>query len=299
MRRDPADAETAAAVHELVGEHPRALLILGAAKMSQLMTLYEHYGPLVPVGSYIVLRGHDPERASRLDRVRPGTLGGGEADRRRRRVRARRRRWSAFAHLQPRGFPEAGEGGRLVKVFGIGLNKTGTSSLHRALELLGYRSLHWGRSRDARAHDPRNRRARADAALHRPRTGCDLGRARDHLLLLPRRRPVPRLEVHPHAARHGRVGRQPPPARRAQPANEGSRRVRRPVPHGGPRHVGGGVPAARSSRARLLRTQAGGPARLPAGGRRLGAAVQRSSAIPSRMRPSRGRTEIRQRRSPT
>jgi hypothetical protein len=30
------------------------------------------------------------------------------------------------------------------KIFGIGLNKTGTSSLHRALELLGYRSLHWG-----------------------------------------------------------------------------------------------------------------------------------------------------------
>jgi hypothetical protein len=30
------------------------------------------------------------------------------------------------------------------KVFGIGLNKTGTSSLHRALELLGYDSLHWG-----------------------------------------------------------------------------------------------------------------------------------------------------------
>jgi hypothetical protein len=30
------------------------------------------------------------------------------------------------------------------RVFGIGLNKTGTSSLHRAMELLGYRSLHWG-----------------------------------------------------------------------------------------------------------------------------------------------------------
>ena len=29
-------------------------------------------------------------------------------------------------------------------LFGIGLNKTGTSSLHRALELLGYRSLHYG-----------------------------------------------------------------------------------------------------------------------------------------------------------
>jgi hypothetical protein len=29
-------------------------------------------------------------------------------------------------------------------VFGIGLNKTGTSSLHRALTLLGWHSLHWG-----------------------------------------------------------------------------------------------------------------------------------------------------------
>jgi hypothetical protein len=31
-----------------------------------------------------------------------------------------------------------------MKVFGIGLNKTGTSSLHAALELLGFRSLHFG-----------------------------------------------------------------------------------------------------------------------------------------------------------
>jgi hypothetical protein len=31
-----------------------------------------------------------------------------------------------------------------VKVFGIGLNKTGTISLHEALETLGLRSLHWG-----------------------------------------------------------------------------------------------------------------------------------------------------------
>ena len=30
------------------------------------------------------------------------------------------------------------------RVFGIGLNKTGTISLHQALEHLGYRSLHWG-----------------------------------------------------------------------------------------------------------------------------------------------------------
>ncbi len=31
-----------------------------------------------------------------------------------------------------------------AKVFGIGLNKTGTLSLHEALEFLGYRSLHHG-----------------------------------------------------------------------------------------------------------------------------------------------------------
>lgn len=40
-------------------------------------------------------------------------------------------------------------------VLGIGLNKTGTTSLHEALEVLGYRSLHWGgpdaRSRVRRA----------------------------------------------------------------------------------------------------------------------------------------------------
>jgi hypothetical protein len=31
-----------------------------------------------------------------------------------------------------------------LKIFCIGLNKTGTISLHRALELLGFNSLHWG-----------------------------------------------------------------------------------------------------------------------------------------------------------
>jgi hypothetical protein len=31
-----------------------------------------------------------------------------------------------------------------MKVFGIGLNKTGTISLHEALETLGFHSLHWG-----------------------------------------------------------------------------------------------------------------------------------------------------------
>ena len=44
-----------------------------------------------------------------------------------------------------------------MKVFGIGLNKTGTSSLHAALELLGHRSVHGGEqdthARMARAID--------------------------------------------------------------------------------------------------------------------------------------------------
>jgi hypothetical protein len=31
-----------------------------------------------------------------------------------------------------------------MKIFCIGLSKTGTRSLHDALELLGYRSMHWG-----------------------------------------------------------------------------------------------------------------------------------------------------------
>lgn len=34
-----------------------------------------------------------------------------------------------------------------MTIFGIGLNKTGTMSLHRALERLGYSSLHWGGER--------------------------------------------------------------------------------------------------------------------------------------------------------
>ncbi len=55
LRRDPADAEAVAAVRELVGERPHALLILGADKLSRLRPLYEQYGPLVPLGSYVVL----------------------------------------------------------------------------------------------------------------------------------------------------------------------------------------------------------------------------------------------------
>jgi cephalosporin hydroxylase len=55
LRRDPADPETAAAARAIVGERPHALLVLGAAKLARLMSFHEHYGRLVPVGSYVVL----------------------------------------------------------------------------------------------------------------------------------------------------------------------------------------------------------------------------------------------------
>jgi cephalosporin hydroxylase len=55
VRSDPADERTAAKVREIVGERPRALVILGAAKRAQVLAAFEHYAPLVPKGSYVVV----------------------------------------------------------------------------------------------------------------------------------------------------------------------------------------------------------------------------------------------------
>jgi cephalosporin hydroxylase len=55
IRREPTDPEAAAEVRALAGDTPHALLILAMDKMARLMTMYEHYGTLVPVGSYVVL----------------------------------------------------------------------------------------------------------------------------------------------------------------------------------------------------------------------------------------------------
>jgi cephalosporin hydroxylase len=55
VRSDPEDPASAAAVRAMTGDRPHALLILAAGKLSRLNALYEHYGPLVPVGSYVIL----------------------------------------------------------------------------------------------------------------------------------------------------------------------------------------------------------------------------------------------------
>ncbi len=63
LRSDPTDEHTAGEVREVVGERPRALVILGAAKRAPLLAAFEHYAPLVPIDSYLVvedtiLNGH-------------------------------------------------------------------------------------------------------------------------------------------------------------------------------------------------------------------------------------------------
>ena len=55
LRGDPSDERTAAEAREVVGERPRALVILGAAGHERLLAEFENYAPLVPAGSYLVV----------------------------------------------------------------------------------------------------------------------------------------------------------------------------------------------------------------------------------------------------
>jgi cephalosporin hydroxylase len=55
LPRDPTEPDTAAEVRETIGEHPRLVVILGAAKRRKIEANFEHYGPLVPVSSYLIL----------------------------------------------------------------------------------------------------------------------------------------------------------------------------------------------------------------------------------------------------
>lgn len=63
--------------------------------------------------------------------------------------------------MTARAVGEVGPDPRRPRVFGIGLNKTATTSLHEALTLLGYESLHWG-------GPPVRRRVEAALAAGRP-----------------------------------------------------------------------------------------------------------------------------------
>jgi cephalosporin hydroxylase len=55
LRRDPNDHAAELEVRELLGDRPRALLILAAAGRDRQLEVFERYAPLVPVGSYVVL----------------------------------------------------------------------------------------------------------------------------------------------------------------------------------------------------------------------------------------------------
>ena len=55
LRGDPAAAGTAAQAREIVGQEPRALVILGAGTNSRVEAAFRNYAPFVPVGSYVVV----------------------------------------------------------------------------------------------------------------------------------------------------------------------------------------------------------------------------------------------------
>ncbi len=54
LAADPGSGETAAEARDIVGEPANAMLILGLAPRRRLLTLFDLYAPLVPVGSYVV-----------------------------------------------------------------------------------------------------------------------------------------------------------------------------------------------------------------------------------------------------
>jgi cephalosporin hydroxylase/SAM-dependent methyltransferase len=55
LRGDPAAPETAAQARKILGEQPRALVILGGGSGAQVLAAFRNYAPFVPVGSYVVV----------------------------------------------------------------------------------------------------------------------------------------------------------------------------------------------------------------------------------------------------
>jgi cephalosporin hydroxylase/SAM-dependent methyltransferase len=52
---DPTAQATAARVRELVGDRPHAMVIVGAARATEVIAAFRNYAPLVSVGSYVVI----------------------------------------------------------------------------------------------------------------------------------------------------------------------------------------------------------------------------------------------------
>jgi len=55
LNGDPAAASVAAEAREILGEDPRALLILGGGAAGQVEAAYENFSPFVPVGGYVIV----------------------------------------------------------------------------------------------------------------------------------------------------------------------------------------------------------------------------------------------------
>ena len=143
------DEATLTRVRSLVDPSSSTLVVLGDRVHAQATRrIFAAYAPLVSVGSYLIVTdtivngnpvwtgfGPGPNEALKFLLQRHGEF---FAD----------PRVGAFrADIQSRRLPET----HPMKIFCIGLNKTGTRSLSDALEILGYRSLHWGGSDQATA----------------------------------------------------------------------------------------------------------------------------------------------------
>ena len=201
------DEATLTRVRDLVGPASTTLVVLGSRVPAEATRrIFAAYAPLVTVGSYLIVTdtivngnpvwtgfGPGPMEALKLLLQRHGEFfadpGAG----------------ALRADVQSRRLPEADP----MKIFCIGLNKTGTRSLSDALEILGYRSLHWGGS-DAgdraapRTGDPSGRgtsaRGGPSSARGHRRRGCLLGHpGAQHELRRPRCA-VPGEQVHPDRA---------------------------------------------------------------------------------------------------
>ena len=176
---------------------------------------------------------------------------------------------------------------------GIGLNKTGTSSFHEAMEILGLDSLHWG-GPDVRQRGARPRWPRADPLL----SGLDprYRRLLRHRALSTHfdaaRRAVPGQPVRPDRPADRRVDRQPPPPRRAQHRPPRARATTTGPSWWSTRTPGASSGTATSGASGATSRADGTSSRSTSPLARVGPAVRAPGASANRPNRSRGRTAI-------